>query len=740
MVDNTFTIRAKVTDNASPALKAIQARIAQLSKSNMTPLERNFREIDKSIIRFTNNLRETVQVFNRIAVTAAAVGLAFYGIGRATRAIANSVQDLGMLANRTGMATVQIQAFTHAAQQMRIAPEEATAALGAFNTKVELMRRNINHASEDLLKFGGADFVANLNNTQGTTNKLILTFRRMTAISKQNAEYGRMFAKEMFGSEVFARMTEERFMKAMGKFKELTQEQFEAATNYNFAWLNVGATISNLTRQTSTELMPGMTNVLNIIDGILKSGGDNPQVLKFLKDFNQLLLDIKLEDVLKGLTAFSEAMGRNIKDIKDMIEWIRALDDTFKMNDPRNEGKGTVDRAVRGGFLGLNDAIAGRQKQQLELQRQKQIGPAGMLAEGMSPISFGGFGGSSGQVQQLALGVKIGMLAAMTEFFARGANDNGGGGMMKAAFNPGGGEGRQRGGGGSFGNSQYPNAGSGSAASGAGGAVSGAGGGEYSYSNGVGEGGSSALAERRKAFAEELKNPAVRKKLAALTSLEGNPANVTESLANRLEYVNQGRAAKGLPPRTLDQMMSPAFYGPMRIPGKLQGAMANLARNPKRAAQIDAAIDSVVVGGRNRLKGATDQGLPTDPNGRWMGGRVTGPGIDQVYNDWGGGPGGHAGAARFRIDQQRAVAERASQEAAAKAAAPATSRIDNAIKAQTMAGSIDFNANITAPPGTTAGVKATGDMFRVSRMSRQRQQDEAPRTAVVPWDKAGGWQ
>jgi hypothetical protein len=69
-------------------------------------------------------------------------------------------------------------------------------------------------------------------------------------------------------------------------------------------------------------------------------------------------------------------------------------------------------------------------------------------------------------------------------------------------------------------------------------------------------------------------------------------------------------------------------------------------------AQVNAAIDEVLAG-RNVLKGATDQGMASDPNGHWLGGRVYGQ--DQVYNDWGGGPGGHLGAQRFREDQQRQV-------------------------------------------------------------------------------------
>ncbi len=154
--------------------------------------------------------------------------------------------------------------------------------------------------------------------------------------------------------------------------------------------------------------------------------------------------------------------------------------------------------------------------------------------------------------------------------------------------------------------------------------------------------GSDFLREQRARFADELKNnPQTRKELAALTTLEGNPANVTEALMNRMAMIH-GTIAKG---------MHSGFYGPINR-GQLAGAMAALERNPKRMAQVNKAIDEVLAG-RNVLRGATDQGMVSDPNGRWPGGRVYGQ--DQVYNDWGGGPGGHEGARRFREAQQRQV-------------------------------------------------------------------------------------
>jgi hypothetical protein len=126
-----------------------------------------------------------------------------------------------------------------------------------------------------------------------------------------------------------------------------------------------------------------------------------------------------------------------------------------------------------------------------------------------------------------------------------------------------------------------------------------------------------------------------------MTEDSRHPAAVVESLMNRMAMTG-GSIRGGL---------HSGFYGPINR-GALPGAMAGLARNPKQKAAMDAAIDRVLAGS-NILEGATDQGMPSDPNGRWQGGRKIIGG--EVFNDWGGGPGGHAGAARFREAQQAQV-------------------------------------------------------------------------------------
>lgn len=175
---------------------------------------------------------------------------------------------------------------------------------------------------------------------------------------------------------------------------------------------------------------------------------------------------------------------------------------------------------------------------------------------------------------------------------------------------------------------------------------------------GTGKGGSDYLRQERAALVDQLnKDPQLKKELAAVASLEmeEDPTAVVESLYNRTNLVNQERAKRGLRPVTLREMIygvpgHKSFYGPVRA-GAVAGRVAQLERDKKRMdalmSGIDAASDS------NLLKGATDQGSPTDKNAQHRGGRIIR--FEEIYNDFGGAPGGHAAAQRYREEQQSRV-------------------------------------------------------------------------------------
>ncbi len=158
-----------------------------------------------------------------------------------------------------------------------------------------------------------------------------------------------------------------------------------------------------------------------------------------------------------------------------------------------------------------------------------------------------------------------------------------------------------------------------------------------------GAGASDFLQAQRARMAEEVrKDPKLGAMLRGLAVAEDarDPEGVVEALANRAAYTH----------KSIRSLMYSGFYGPMN-----RGQVG-----PNNDPKVQAAIDRVW-GGENRLQGATDQGTYGDPNARWPGGRIHPPGASRsaIYNDWGGGPGGHEGARLFRESQQRQVLEAA---------------------------------------------------------------------------------
>jgi len=144
----------------------------------------------------------------------------------------------------------------------------------------------------------------------------------------------------------------------------------------------------------------------------------------------------------------------------------------------------------------------------------------------------------------------------------------------------------------------------------------------------------------RASFAEELKDPTTANLVVAMMFTEdaANPVPVLESLFNRTCYVRWDGWK-----RTLAQMITTGFYGPYNRQ-EYPAALRHVASSPTMEARLNSAINEVL-GGSNIIQGYTDQGLPTDPNGQrkprlWING--------EVFNDWGGGPGGHDAAEAWR--------------------------------------------------------------------------------------------
>jgi hypothetical protein len=210
--------------------------------------------------------------------------------------------------------------------------------------------------------------------------------------------------------------------------------------------------------------------------------------------------------------------------------------------------------------------------------------------------------------------------------------------------------------------------------------------------DGVGEGltGSSYLAARRQRFADEMRdNPALREQVAGMLVTEGerDPVPVAESLFNRMDYSGS----------TVQRGLHSGFYGPINR-GELPAAISQLHRNPELRERMDRAIDAAL-GGSNLIRGATDQGLPTDPNGMWQGGRIDRH-HGNIFNDWGGGPGGHAGSRAYRENLQRRVTD---EEAGA--AHPDPSTTEGSIVPPSMGAAPGPQSSIAAPYQVASAVQ-----------------------------------
>jgi Putative peptidoglycan binding domain len=157
------------------------------------------------------------------------------------------------------------------------------------------------------------------------------------------------------------------------------------------------------------------------------------------------------------------------------------------------------------------------------------------------------------------------------------------------------------------------------------------------------------IAQQRAQFAADMADQTTHDQVCAMMITEdgANPAPCLESLLNRILYCNS-RGWK----QTVLTMLHSGFYGPYNR-GMYPRTIRQLQASPSLQAKMNAAI-ATVMAGSDLIHGFTDQGLPTDPNGQHQPQMRLG---GNIFNDWGGGPGGSAGAEVWRLAFEAAAAK-----------------------------------------------------------------------------------
>lgn len=654
-MSDDLRLRATVDDKASGPIRDIGRAVRQVAQSgSIAPLAREFSGLHGVLSTVGRELRSvTVPALGALGLVGGGVVASLVGVTKALAGLADKTLDLRFMSKELNFASNEIKAFGAAAEHFRIDKGQANSGLRNFARNVEDLRLNLGGVRDELLQHGGGDIVAAIRRSTTNMEALGAAVKRMQELSASGPKgeiAARRFAELMFGDAAFARMNAEEISKRLKLFGPQSKEEVRAAQQYADAINSIGHNFESMKNSVGAAVLPQISGAMRDLAAFF---------------------DARRESIAKGIGEAVSGIGKSLRE----IDW-NAI------------GKG-ITAGAKG--LELMAKAAGSIKDIWWIKALRWM-----------------FGGSEPKVPEMKDGETP--AAKPSSFYGQAG---GGLPLIRAAYTTGS----------SFGGMPYAASPS-IAGSGGPSGMPRSGGSRPSvpqvgsapsvgpYTPDFSAGGSAFLKAQRQQFAAEVANtPGLRERLGAMAMLEGakDPVPVIEALANRYGYVNKERAQRGQQPLTIDQMLNGGFYGPINR-GQLPGALANLQRNSKLSGKMNAALDAVLAGS-NTIKGFTDQGLPSDPNGWRMPQFKRG---GNVFPDWAGGPGGPNAAAAYREFLQRGVA-----------AEEASGSIDRHIAGMggaSINGSASIKVDVNAPKGTKVGV-GYGGIFKEMELTRHPQMD-----------------
>jgi len=680
----TLRLIAEVVDKYSGPLKSMQASLKSLSDTSKgihgqgvvqaNQHAKAYKELGEQIRKVKDTALDVVKpAFSALGLEALTIAGSIASVGRAVKEFGEAGRSLEFTRRSSGLTAGTIRALSEADEQLGISAEETNVHLKTFGEHMDALQRRAPAALQAYNDLPGL-WQKLGRSLQGLPREAQLD-KIMKFIPTVKYEDQRRKVLAFYGlPEDWASLTDREITALRAKGDEFNKRfpfNAENAAKAKATFDELSSTFRGLKTSLEGEFAPGVTSALKNLNDVLADK-------ELLAQFSE---SIKAIDGVFG--QWGSHLGGIKTDMKDLADIINGIKWVFDL-----------DKKVTSALTG------------------DKPNPFASTLHGALPETDGKTASTIGEA------IKDGFLKLQEYLGTKGLVDYAGqygAGMRPIAYTESVG-GRR---GASFGSAQYPGISDETAKS-----IE-----QTSKSLGRAQGGAEGtsgeatsngtLAERRARFAKELENPAIRDQVKGMMHTEGTPSRSLEALMNRQEYTG-GSLLKGL---------HSGFYGPINR-GQLPGAIATIQRNAKLNAKYEAAIGKVL-GGSNDIKGYTDQGMPTDPNGSRRSAATARDHISlggNEFTDWAGGPGGRGAAHRFRLQQQQAIAEAAAHHGAKLAdhIRHGRSQRDNSLltngkrsEAGEMRGSLDVTIDHkNAARGVTVSQRNSGDIFKSVKLNR----------------------